>query len=140
MEQQIEHEGIVASICDNAMIVRIAAPPACAGCTAKSSCMPSDNNFRDIHVENFSGDFVSGERVKVIMRQSLGFRALCVGYLFPFVLTLTMLIVVYQLTRNEFASGLTALLSLIPYFIIVKLLNRRITKNFGFTVQKIDVA
>ena len=140
MEKQIEHEGDVVSICGNAMVVRIVAPPACAGCAAKSRCMPSDNNYRDIHVENFSGSFVYGERVRVIMRQSLGFRALCIGYLFPFVVTLTTLIVVYQTTRNEFASGLSALLSLIPYFIIVKLLNRKISKNFGFTVQKIDVA
>jgi len=139
MEKQIEHEGTVASICGNAMVVRIVASPACAGCAAKSRCMPSENQYRDIHVENFSGNFVSGERVKIVMQQSLGFRALCVGYLLPFVVTLTTLLVVYQITKNEFASGLSALLSLIPYFIIIKLLNQKITKTFGFTVKKIDV-
>jgi len=140
MEKQIEHEGTIASICDSAMIVRIVALPACSGCVARSHCMPSGNQYRDIHVENFSGDFVSGERVKVIMQQSSGFRALCVGYLLPFVVTLTTLIAVYQITRNEFASGLSALLSLIPYYIVIKFLNRKITKNIGFTVQKIHVA
>ena len=140
MEKQIENEGTVASIRGNDMIVRIVASPACGNCAAKTHCMPSENQYRDIHVENFSGNFVSGERVKVAMRQSSGFRALCVGYLLPFVVTLTTLLVVYQITGREFASGLSALLSLIPYYIIVKLLNRKIAKTVGFTVKKIDVA
>ena len=139
MEKQIEHEGTVASICGGVMVVRIVASAACGACAAKSHCAPSGDQYRDIQVENFSDDFVSGERVMVVMRQSSGFQALCIGYIFPFVACLTTLIVVYQITRNEFASGLSALLLLIPYYLIVKLLNKKISKNFGFTVKKIDV-
>ena len=140
VEKRVEHEGIVASILGDTMIVRIVASSACNGCAAKNYCAPSENKDKDIRVEGFSGDFVSGERVKVIMRQSMGIRALCVGYFIPFVVVLATLSVVFQTTGNELASGLSALLMLVPYYLIIKLLNRKITKSFGFTVQKISVA
>ncbi len=139
MEKQVEHEGTVASICGNTMIVHIVASSACSGCAAKSYCVPSENKDKDIRVDGFSGDFILGERVKVVMRQSLGVRALCIGYMIPFVLVLVTLLVVYQITGNELASGLSSLLILVPYYLILKLLNRKITKTFGFTVQKINV-
>jgi sigma-E factor negative regulatory protein RseC len=139
-DRQVEHEGIVASVLGNTMIVRIIASSACTGCAARSSCKPSESKDKDIRVEGFSGDFVSGERVKVIMQQSLGIKALCIGYLIPFVVVLATLLVVFQTTKNELASGLSALLVLVPYYLIIKLLNRKITKSFGFTVQKINVA
>jgi sigma-E factor negative regulatory protein RseC len=47
---------------------------------------------------------------------------------------------VYGVTGNELVSGLSALLILVPYYLILKMLNQRITKLFGFTVQKINVA
>ena len=140
MERHVEHEGTVASVCGNTMIVRIVASSACGGCAAKSHCIPSENKDMDIRVEGFSGDFVSGEHVKVVMRQSLGFRALNIGYIVPFALVLITLLVMYRVSGNELASGLSALLILIPYYLILKLLNRKIVKTFGFTVQKIDIA
>jgi sigma-E factor negative regulatory protein RseC len=140
MEKQVEHEGTVASICGDTMIVRIVVSSACSGCAAKGYCTPSENKDRDIRVDGFSGDFVSGERVKVVMQQSLGFRALCIGYIIPFAVVLATLPAVYRVTGNELVSGLSALLILVPYYLIIKLLNRKITKVFGFTVQKINVA
>ena len=140
MGKHVEHEGTVDSVCGNTMIVRIVASSACGGCAAKNYCVPSENRDKEIRVEGFSGNFVSGERVKVVMRQSLGFRALYIGYIIPFVLSLSTLLLVYQVSGNELSSGLSALLILIPYYLILKLLNRKIAKTFGFTVQKIDIA
>ena len=140
MKRQIEHEGAVASICGDTMIVRIAVSSACGGCSARNYCMPSEGKEKDIHVEGFSGDFVTGERVKVMMRPSLGLKALCIGYVVPLVVSLVALLVAHQITGNELVSGLSALLSLVPYFLMIKLLNPKITKSFGFTVQKLNIA
>jgi len=140
MKNHLEHEGTVASICGNTMVVRIVSSSACGGCAAKSYCIPSGSIDKDILVENFSGNFVSGERVKVVMRESLGFMALLVGYIIPFFVVMITLLIVYQITRNELVSGLSSLLVLIPYFFMIKLLNPKITKTFGFSVQKISIA
>ena len=137
MGKSVRHEGTVASICGNTMIVRIVAPTACGGCSAHGYCMPFGNRDKDIRVEGFSGDFVSGEQVSVVMQQSSGIKALCIGYVMPFVVVLTALIVVYNITGNELASGLAALLVLVPYYLILKMFNQKLSKHFGFIVQKI---
>jgi len=139
MEKHLEHEGTVFSINGNSMIVRIVSSSACGGCAAKSYCIPSGTSDKDIIVENFSGNYVSGERVKVIMRESLGFTALLIGYIVPFFVVMITLLTVYQITANELVSGLLSLLVLIPYFFTIKLLNPKITKTFGFSVQKINI-
>ena len=136
----MEHEGTVISVLEDAVIVRVVASSACNNCAAKSYCAPSENKDKDIRVEKFSGNFVSGERVKVFMRQSMGMKALCIGYLIPFVLVFATLVIILKISGNELVSGLSALLILLPYYLIIKLLNRKISKSFGFTVQKINVA
>ena len=140
LENQIEHEGTVISMNGNMMIVRIVASSACSGCTAKNYCGTAESKDKDIFIEGFSGDFVSGERVKVVMQSSMGFRALSIGYIIPFALALITLLIVFQFTGNELASGLSALLILVPYYLILHLFNRKISKTFGFTVQKINIA
>jgi len=140
MENQVEHEGTVVSMNGNTMIVRIVASSACSGCAAKNYCATTENKDKDICVVDFSGDFVSGERVMVVMQPSMGFRALCIGYIIPFVLALTTLLMVYTFSGNELASGLSALLALIPYYLILHFFNQKITKKFGFTVKKINIA
>ena len=136
MGKQIEHEGTITSICDDTMIVRIAASSACAGCAAKGHCMPVGNKDLDICIEKYTGSFEAGEQVKIIMQQSIGMQAVFIGYIVPFAVALTTLIAVYQLTKNELASGLSSLFVLVPYYLILKLINKKITKTFGFTVKK----
>jgi len=140
MENHLEHEGTVASICGSTMIVRIVSSSACGSCAAKNYCIPYGTNDKDILVENFTGNFVSGERVKVVMRESLGFMALFISYIIPFFVVMATLLTVYLITRNELISGLLSLLVLIPYFLTIKMLNPKITKTFGFTVQKINIS
>ena len=137
MEKKVEHEGTVASICGDTMIVRIVSSSACGCCAAKALCASADNNEKDIRVESFTGSFVLGERVRVIMQQTLGVRAVCIGYVVPLAVVLTTLLLAYQITENELASGLSSLASLIPYYLILRMFNQKFTKTFGFKVQKI---
>ena len=139
MEKHIEYEGTIASICGRRMIVRIVASSACAGCVANGYCITAGNKEKDISIEGFSGDFISGEKVKVVMRQSLGFRALCIGYMLPFVVALLSLIIAYQITGNELFSGISALLAIAPYYLIIKIFSRKIEKKFRFSIQKINI-
>jgi len=137
MEKKVEHEGIVASICGNTLIVRIITSSVCGGCAARGYCVPAGNNDKEIAIKDFSGDFVSGERVMVAMQQSLGVRALCIGYLIPLAVAVASLLVVYQITGNELASGLLALFLMVPYYLLLKLFNQKFEKTFRFTVKKI---
>jgi sigma-E factor negative regulatory protein RseC len=140
MEKRVEHEGIVASVSGNTMMVRIVSSPACSVCAAGRYCVASENKDKDICVEMFSGDFVLGEKVMVVMQQLLGFKALCIVYLIPFVAVLLTLFMVYHITHSELVSGLSALAILFPYYLMVKLMNRQFDfdKIFKCSVEKLN--
>ncbi|MDR1672510.1 MAG: SoxR reducing system RseC family protein [Bacteroidales bacterium] len=138
MEKKIRHEGIVISVFGNTLTVRIVSESACGGCVAKYHCVPSESKEKDIHVADVAENFVVGDRVMLILQQFLGFKAVCIGYLIPFVLSLAALLVTLPVTDSELAGGLAALLILAPYYLIVKCMRYKIDKTFGFTVQKID--
>ena len=139
MEKHVEHEGIVALISGNMLIVRIVSSAACSGCVARSHCSPAGSNEMDIRINDFSGEYAVGEQVKVVMRQSVGMRALLAGYIVPLVVVLLVLVMAYLLTNSELVSGLSALFVLVPYYLLIKLFNRKITRTFGFLIKKIDV-
>jgi positive regulator of sigma E activity len=139
VKNHIEHQGTVTSVCANVLTVRILASAACKGCAERLRCMPSESHYKDIQVRKFSGDFVSGEQVKVLMPQSAGNIAVLMAYIIPLLTVITVLVTVYQLTKNEFVSGLSALLSLIPYYVVLKFLNYRNNKSINFIVKKLDL-
>jgi sigma-E factor negative regulatory protein RseC len=138
MEKKIKHEGTVTSVSGNTLTVRIVSESACAGCAAKNCCAPSESKEKEIRVANIAGNFVAGDQVMLVLQQFLGFKAVCIGYLIPFILSLAALLTVLSVTDNELAGGLAALLILVPYYLIVKRMRHKLDKTFGFTVQKID--
>lgn len=134
-ESTIEHSGIVKFAGNNYAIVDIVSHPACAGCMASGICDLSGQKNKEIRTEN-NNEVKAGDRVLVVMRQSSGFRALFLGYLLPFIIVMFILITMLSLSFSEPVSGLTALLSLVPYYVIIYLKKEKIGKSFSFTIKK----
>ncbi|MDT8401151.1 MAG: SoxR reducing system RseC family protein [Bacteroidales bacterium] len=134
-ENTIEHSGIVKSTGKDYTIVDIVSHPACSGCLASGICDLSGQENKEIRTER-SIDVKAGDRVLVVMSQSLGFRALFMGYLLPFIIVMIVLITMTSLSFSEPLSGLTALLSLIPYYAVIYLKKEKIGKSFSFTIKK----
>jgi len=134
---QIEHSGIVKEIINDELKVSIINKSSCASCNLKGSCSVSDiqEKIVDVFVSN-PQDYIVGENVDVFYRQSLGFRALFLGYLLPFIVLLVTMILMLELTNKELLSGLVSLFSLIPYYLIVYLTRNKIKKTFSFSVKK----
>ena len=65
-------------------------------------------------------------------------KALFYGYLLPFVLMLTSLILFYETTGNEAVAGLVALSILIPYYIVLYFFRNTLKRAFKFELEKID--
>jgi positive regulator of sigma E activity len=135
--KSIEHKGCIESIEDNKINVSILAMSGCASCHAKGVCTASDMEEKIIEVIDFTNQYQIGEEVSVVLRQSLGFRALFLGYVLPFILVFFILIVLTAVTNNEAISGIGALLVLVPYYITLFLLKNKIRKKFTFIINKI---
>lgn len=131
----IEHSGVVQTIEDRYINVRIISHPACVGCAASNICDVSGKSEKIIKAKKINGVKV-GEEVSVVMSQEQGFRALFIGYILPFIIVLSMLIILTSIKVNEGFSGLIALGSLIPYYLIIYVSREQIGKKFSFSIKK----
>jgi len=135
--KSIEHKGRIDSITGNKIHVSFLAMSGCASCHAKGVCSAGDMQEKSVDVYDFSNQYKVGDNVNVTLKQSLGFRALFLGYVLPFILVLLILIILSSVTSNEAIAGLSALSILIPYYLILFLLKDKIKKDFAFTINKI---
>ena len=136
--KSIEHKGRIESIDGNKINVNFLAMSGCASCHAKGVCSAADMQEKSVEVFDFTNQYKLGEEVNVTLKQSLGFRALFLGYVLPFILILFILIILSAITKNEAISGIGALSVLVPYYLVLFLLKDKIRKKFTFTINKID--
>jgi len=136
-QESIEHTGIVQSIEDKYVNVSISSVSACSGCHASGVCEVSGAEEKIVRAIN-TGDIKPGEAVMVVMEKSLGFRALFLGYLLPFLLVMFLLILLSALSISEPLTGLIALLSLVPYYTVIYLKKEKIGQRFSFTIKKLN--
>lgn len=138
MGDSISHLGIVQKIAESAVFVSIVSQSACAACHAKGACSMSEVTEKVIEVTSLQADsFYVGEHVEVVMQRSMGLRAVLLGYVLPFVVLLSVLILVAETTGSEAWAGITAILSLVPYYLILRLFKTNLKSQFGFSIVKV---
>jgi sigma-E factor negative regulatory protein RseC len=130
----IDHDGIVQRIEDNKVTVIITASSACSGCHAEGSCSLSGNEEKIIEVRG-KYNVKPGDHVTILMKQSMGYAALFLGYLLPLIIVVTLLITLISFKIPELASGLISIIILIPYYFIMFLFRKTINEKFKFTLK-----
>ncbi|MBE9510920.1 MAG: SoxR reducing system RseC family protein [Bacteroidetes bacterium] len=133
--KEIKHPGVITSIDSSKISVNITTYPACSSCSAKGICSISDVKDKIVEVPN-TGDFSVGQEVQVILHQTLGFKALYLGYVQPFIIVLITLIITSFLTRNEVLAGLISLGALAPYYLVLYYYKEKIRNKFTFAIKK----
>ena len=132
----IEHEGTIREIRDGKARVAFLAKSACAHCQLKGVCSASEIEDKEVEVDVPGHTYQVGEKVNIVLARSLGIKALMYGYIFPFLLLMITLFVVYGITAEEIVSGLAALFVLVPYYGGLYLFRTRIGQEFKFFVRK----
>ncbi|MGM0530270.1 MAG: SoxR reducing system RseC family protein [Bacteroidota bacterium] len=134
----IEHKGRIDSIEGNRIRVHFVTMSACSNCHAKSVCSASGMENKEIEVTDYSNRFQEGEEVKVLLKQSLGFKALFFGYVLPFLLLLFALFSFSAIFTNEVVVGLLSLGILVPYYMIIYHKRNYFQKSFTFYLEEIS--
>jgi len=134
----IEQKGIVEGSGNDVVSVRISPASACSDCHSKASCSVFGTTERIIEVPGKTGEFRTGDRVGVTITESMGHKAIVLGYFLPFLVVLLSLIVFTLLKLKEWQAGLIALSTLIPYYIILYFSRSKLRKTFTFTLKKLD--
>lgn len=136
--ERIEHKGIVSEIIGNTVRVNFISRSACSECHAKGYCVESDMQERSIDVNDVTGLYHPGDPVNVIMKESLGYLAILLGFIFPSVVLIVVMVLVHSFTGNDLAAGISALVSMAPYYFVIWLFRKHIKKTFSFQLEKLS--
>ena len=134
--KSIEHKGIIKEINGRYAKVCFTSYSACNLCHAKGICTVADIEDKLVDVA-LSESFNVGEEVMIQLKQIHGYKALLLGYLIPFLIVTTILFALILISGNEAFSAFVSLLLLIPYYLVIYLMRKRIRREFSFSVRKI---
>jgi len=132
----IEHEGIIDQIDGDMAHVKIDNVSACASCHAKGACGAADQEEKFLDVPLQGATYQEGDSVFVQIAKHLGFRAVALGYVYPFLVLMAVLIGMLAAGAAELRAGGVALLSIIPYYLVLYMFRNRIAKSFTFSIKK----
>ena len=136
MSQKIEHSGKIIHIDEKNVQVSIIQKSACSDCHAKGACSASDMDEKIIDVTTTDTSYKVGDKVLIVGQSSLGFFAVLLAFVIPFLLILLSLFVLRLYTDNEALSGIIALSVLIPYYLILSQFNSKLKNKFQFHIEK----
>ncbi len=140
MPKEISQSGIVAEITGEQVRIKFTCYSACSQCHARGICGLPDTKDKEVTVPLSGLDLHTGDPVKIHMQQSLGFRALFLGYILPFLIVLVSLMVLIPTGAGELMAGLISLGLLVPYYYGLYLLRNMIERSFSFIVEKEEEA
>ena len=130
----IEHDGVVLKSDRNSVAVKITSVSACSGCHADGFCSIADKKDRIIDISG-KYNLLPGEKVTVLMNESMGYTAVMLVYVIPLFLVIAMLMILGSMSLSELITGFGSLAVLVPYYLILWLFRKRITTNFKFTIK-----
>ena len=134
---KISHSGIVESIEDGRVRVRILQTSACAACKVAGHCNASESKEKIVDVLNITDTsrLNVGDEVVVCASRHVANKALMLGFGIPFLLLIGVLVAVLYMTDNEGVAALAALGSLLPYYFLLWLWRDSIQQQISFYLE-----
>lgn len=132
----VSHRGVITEIDRDVIRVNIIAESACSACHAKGFCTAADQKEKVIEAPNRTpNSFRIGDNVEVTIKKSLGLKAVLYGYFLPFLVMIITLITTYDLTGNQGIAGISALIVLVPCYLVLYLVRDKLRSQFQFEVR-----
>ena len=136
MNHIIRHSGVVESIEDGCVHIRITQTSACAACKVAGYCNAAESKEKiiDVYCDDVAA-YSIGQAVVVTTTGQVAARALLWGFGFPFLLLVVVLFLTWLLTAHESWAALCALASLIPYYIVLWLMRDKMSQQLAFSIE-----
>jgi sigma-E factor negative regulatory protein RseC len=133
VNKNIQHKATVVDNSSKKLKLKIDSMSACASCHAKSACTAADSKEKYIEVYT-DKSFPVGSQVIVEGKSSLSIKATMYAYGMPIIILIVGLFVYTAFDFSEAMSGILSIVSLLPYYIFLKLYNRKLEKTFTFNI------
>ena len=136
MKEQVTHTGKVVSMTPKTTTVQIVSQSACSECHAAGLCGLSEYTDKAVEVPTSpSATYGVGDEVQVVLKASMGFKAVWIAYFLPLVVLLAITLGLIALGVPEVVSGLAGLGAVALYYLIVWLRRDRLRNEYVFTIQ-----
>ena len=137
MDEMIRHEGVVVSINGNKAHVEIVQTSACSACKARSMCMSSESQQKEMDVMMLEPMQV-GDKVEVEVRERLAWKAVLLAYILPFIVMLAIIAILdFTTDWSEAVVGTLSLCGIALYYIGLSVFKHRLQTQFSFTARKL---
>ena len=137
MSNIISHSGIIESIHEGCVQVRILQTSACAACKVAGRCNASESKEKIIDVMNVRdiSQLKVGDSVVVSASRDVANKALLLSFGVPFLILVSVLLIMLKLISEEGIAALVSLLALVPYYVALYFLRNRIQQKIAFSIE-----
>ena len=136
MREQVMHTGQVVSMTPKTTTVQIVSHSACSECHAAGLCGLSEFTEKAVEVPTDPyATYGVGDEVQVVLKASMGFKAVWIAYFLPLVVLLAVALGLIALGVPEVVAGLAGIGAVALYYLGVWLLRDRLRNEYVFTIQ-----
>ena len=136
-KEEISHPGTILEITPSQTLVRIEARSACAACHASALCGLSELEEKIISVPaSIRDNYSPGESVDVVMKASMGHKAVWIAYCIPLVVLLVLMFTALKTGASELAAACMGIAGTAVYYFVIWLLRDRLRTEYNFIIRK----
>lgn len=133
---EISHRGRIVSITPEVTTVEIVSESACAACHAKGLCSLGDSTVKQVELPTSGWDNYSvGQEVSVVLRASMGHKAVWLAYVIPLVVMVSALLGTLAAGGSELLAGCVAIGAVALYYGVIWLLRDRLRNEYIFNIK-----
>ncbi|MBQ6244763.1 MAG: SoxR reducing system RseC family protein [Bacteroidales bacterium] len=133
---EISHRGRIISVTPEVTTVQIVSESACAACHAKGMCSLGDASLKEIELPTRGWDnYQVGDEVSVVLRASMGHKAVWLAYVIPLVVMVAALLGTLAAGGSELLAGGLAIGAVALWFGVVWLLRDRLRNEYIFNIK-----
>lgn len=136
-QETVSHKGKIVSITPQVTTVSILQHAACGECHAAGICGMADLAEKTVEVPTSPYAFHNvGDEVEVVLKASMGLKAVWLSYAIPVVILLAVVIVLLKAGVGEAVAGLGGLAAIGLYYLALYLLRGKLKNEYVFLIKE----
>ena len=135
--ESVSHKGRIVQVTPEFTTVEIISASACSACHASGLCGMSEYTKKAVEVPTRAWEnYQPGEEVNVLLKASMGHKAVWLAYVAPLVVLVAVLGMLLAAGAGELAAGLGALGGVALYYLFLWLFRDRLRNEYVFTIER----
>lgn len=132
----VSHIGKIVDITPEITTVEIISESACSSCHAALLCGMSENKRKLVEVRTTLGGWEVGQEVQVLLRRTMGLKAVWIGYVIPLIILMVVLLTLSAFGCAELLAGLLGIGAVAVYYLVIYILRNKLRNEWSFSIKE----